>query len=270
MPGQEVQWGSVDARVRELVNRGRPLAALRHENRVYWATAAEHLPGGHAPETPVSRLIQGLYARYPRLARKKVRNRIFMAGEKTAYCEGAMKVAAKRMTVFSNPAEVVQALGDSSAIWEEVLSVLPQAPEPFVGDGFVSLSQAQARCEQGEGAIQRASHRRFLSDRPVAALLLSAKGEVLAEATNRGSENRTLHAEVALIHSWWSRSKERLPEGAQVLTTLKPCKMCAGLLVWYCENPQLLRVSYRDFDPGPFGRQTILDAMPGVQEPWKR
>jgi hypothetical protein len=35
--------------------------------------------------------------------------------------------------------------------------------------------------------------------------------------------------------------------------------MCAALAWWFCDDPAQLTVLYRDFDPGPHGRATVLD-----------
>jgi len=42
--------------------------------------------------------------------------------------------------------------------------------------------------------------------------------------------------------------------------TLKPCKMCAGLLWDATEDPLGLQVVYAEEDPGRSARETVLDA----------
>ncbi len=103
---------------------------------------------------------------------------------------------------------------------------------------------------------------RYLRDRAVGAVLVSAEGELLAQAYNSNHSNRTLHAEVRLLQDWGFRTGGApIPAGAQLFVTLKPCKMCAGMLFYCAENPSTLQIWYDQFDPGPHARATILESQ---------
>ena len=221
-------------------------AWLEHNRQIYWAAA----PNGIVPETAVSRLVQGIYELYPQQARAMVRNRIYLAGEKTPFCDGVIRVAAKRITEGQQYPEAL--------LGEELPSLLPQRTPDFSAP-TLSLTNAFALCNQLEAQIPKSTSERYKADRPVAALVLDRDGRLLGQAINSGSQNRTRHAELEAIRDAWARTGRRIPAGATLISTLKPCRMCAGLAWWFCEDPSQLRVIYRDFDPGTNGRATVLD-----------
>ena len=253
------------------------MAWLQHNGQVYWAAGPETL----APETAVSRLVQGIYERYPQQARAMVRNRIYITGEKNPFCDGVIRVAAKRCTesqpltkTFPDnecPAYPVNLIGYEGSrgplkpldlsdgfFGEELPSLLPERSADFSAP-TLSLTDAFALCNQLEAAIPKSESERYKADRPVAALILDRDGRLLGQGMNSGSQNRTRHAELEAIRDAWARTGQKLPPGATLISTLKPCRMCAGLAWWFCDDPAQLRVIYRDFDPGPHGRATVLD-----------
>ncbi len=221
-------------------------AWLEHNDQTYWAAGPETL----APETAVSRLVQGIYERYPQQARAMVRNRIFLTGEKTPFCDGVIRVAAKRCTESQPLIEL--------GLSEELPSLLPERADNS-NLLVLSLTDAFVLCNQLEAEMPKSESERYKADRPVAALVLDRDGKLLGQGMNSGSQNRIRHAELEAIRDAWARTGQKLPAGATLISTLKPCRMCAGLAWWFCENPAQLTVIYRDFDPGPHGRATVLD-----------
>ena len=115
-------------------------AWLEHNRQIYWAAA----PNGIVPETAVSRLVQGIYELYPQQARAMVRNRIYLAGEKTPFCDGVIRVAAKRITEGQQYPEAL--------LGEELPSLLPQRTPDFSAP-TLSLTNAFALCNQLEAQI---------------------------------------------------------------------------------------------------------------------
>jgi tRNA(Arg) A34 adenosine deaminase TadA len=107
--------------------------------------------------------------------------------------------------------------------------------------------------------------RRALSDRRIAAVLTDPSDRILAWALNSGATNKTLHAEVNLVQAYCFHSRAPLPRGAKVYTTLKSCRMCAGMIWSAAEDPLSLRVFFAKDDPGPLARQTVLNA-PSLKE----
>ena len=68
---------------------------------------------------------------------------------------------------------------------------------------------------------------------PVAALVLDAEGEVVAEAHNRtrADSDPTAHAEVLALRAAAARLGDWRLEGHTLYATLEPCAMCAGAAV---------------------------------------
>ena len=93
----------------------------------------------------------------------------------------------------------------------------------------------------------------------VAAALVDADGQLLALETNTEGPDRTQHAEMRLVIRHVLGTEKKIPKGATVVSTLKPCRMCAATIFQHSENFESLKIFYRDFDGGPFGRSTIFD-----------
>ena len=231
------------------------VAWLQHSGQTYWASGPETL----TPETAVSRLVQGIYERYPQQARAMVRNRIYLAGEKTPFCDGVVRVAAKRITD--------KTLEREGLLGEELPSLLPERMWEF-SPPTLSLTDAFALCNQLEAEMPKSESERYRADRPVAALVLDRDGRLLGQGMNSGSQNRTRHAELEAIRDAWAKTGQRLPVGATLISTLKPCRMCAGLAWWFSDDPAQLTVLYRDFDPGTNGRATVLDTGTADRVRW--
>jgi len=84
------------------------------------------------------------------------------------------------------------------------------------------LSRALALAEQSR---QEGHH-------PFAALVVSAQGEILAEAMNASSSDRTAHAEMNALRDAAARFGEKALAGATLYTSAEPCAMCAGGAYW--------------------------------------
>ena len=96
-----------------------------------------------------------------------------------------------------------------------------------------ALAEARAASDRGEV--------------PVGAVLLDARGEVLASAGNRCRETHdpTAHAEMLVIRAACaSLGAERL-EGAALYVTLEPCAMCAAAI----SAARIARLYYGASDP---------------------
>lgn len=64
--------------------------------------------------------------------------------------------------------------------------------------------------------------------------------------------------EVNLIQSYFARTgAKQSPDGAHIYSKLKPCAMCAGMIVSCAGAPY--HVIYRQDDPGAFAQDTALD-----------
>jgi tRNA(Arg) A34 adenosine deaminase TadA len=67
---------------------------------------------------------------------------------------------------------------------------------------------------------------------PFAALVVSADGEIIAEAMNASSSDRTAHAEMNALRLASSRFGPAQLAGATLYSNAEPCAMCAGGTYW--------------------------------------
>jgi tRNA(adenine34) deaminase len=94
---------------------------------------------------------------------------------------------------------------------------------------------------------------------PVAALLVDAAGEVLAEGWNRNiiEHDPTAHAEiVALRHAGRLLGNHRLP-GTTLYVSLEPCAMCAMAIV----HARVQRLVYAAPDPKTGACGSVFDLL---------
>lgn len=231
-----------------LVSGGRAFVA-RHDDAAGWA-----------PTSAIVRLVQGIYEREPDRARWIVRGRIFASARPTRMCAGTVKVAARRITApFAGAApggrgEGAIEIADVSDAYDlrRAVDVAPPGARVRSDEDAVDLLATLARQVPREGP-------RFRAARPFAAVLVASSGEVLRAAINGAATNRTLHAEVNLVQGFWAATGERLPRGATIYTSRKPCKMCAGFIAEAAADPDALAVRYVEDDPGCAARATCLD-----------
>ncbi|HEY8271913.1 MAG TPA: Bd3614 family nucleic acid deaminase, partial [Pseudobdellovibrionaceae bacterium] len=85
-------------------------------------------------------------------------------------------------------------------------------------------------------------------DRDIACLLTDHSGNMLAYGVNSNSKNKTLHAEVNTVHRFYHDHRKKLPVGTKIYTTRKPCKMCAGMIYDWSEDPASLEIHYLEED----------------------
>lgn len=94
---------------------------------------------------------------------------------------------------------------------------------------------------------------------PVAALVVSARGELLAEGWNRNisEHDPSAHAEiVALRRAGQLLRNHRLP-GCTLYVTLEPCAMCAMAMI----HARLARVVYGAPDPKTGAAGSVFDLL---------
>lgn len=87
----------------------------------------------------------------------------------------------------------------------------------------------------------------------VAALLVDNTGKILAWGL-KNPAHPALHAEFSAILAYG----RRLPAGVRLYSTLKPCRMCAGLVTTLSDGGH--RVFYGQDDPTTAAQDTFLDA----------
>jgi tRNA(Arg) A34 adenosine deaminase TadA len=250
---------------------------------------ALHSRSDRAPTSAVARLIQGIYATEPDQSRVIVRNRIFTTAPLTTMCRGMIAVAAKRATdqIFKDfvsaekkdsalplkkteyhqidLSQSVNGLSTSLNYGAEASQIdiaknlcHDQTDEKYWINLALELIRPTQILRQQENET-----RLFLYNRPVAAVLVSREGKLLDRALNMNATNKTLHAELNLVQSFYRKfGREfgsKLPAGSKLFTTLKPCKMCAGMLFDAAEDMRSFEVIYAEDDPGTNARNTALE-----------
>jgi tRNA(Arg) A34 adenosine deaminase TadA len=67
---------------------------------------------------------------------------------------------------------------------------------------------------------------------PFAAIVVGADGQVIAEAMNASSSDRTAHAEMNALRAASARHSPAELAGATLYSNAEPCAMCAGGTYW--------------------------------------
>jgi tRNA(Arg) A34 adenosine deaminase TadA len=175
-----------------------------------------------------------------------------------------VRIAAKRITLLERETFSFRSLPTQAVDltqWDAQTHPKGIIPDPL--PERQSLPEWIDRTHQLTLALPRGPIR-HQSNRPIVALLLAPisgtkEFELLAAASNQNSKNRTLHAEVNLIQNWYRKTQKILPPGSVILTSLKPCRMCAALIWQSSDDRQSLRVIYLENDPGKNAQNTALE-----------
>lgn len=214
------------------------------------------------PCTPVFSLIWGIYEERQERAFEAVRRPIVTSTPITDFCRATVKVGAKRLRE-GNPLE--HAVNDTVAVpaWPQCTekffgTTAPEQPIVLADDASISAALA-ARVEAIREMQMARLQQLYTRNRAVCALLLDANGNVLLEAANTNAVNRLRHAETNLVLGWWERNEVPFPEGARVAVSLKPCRMCAAMLLR--ASTRVVPIVYLEDDPGPLACSTAYDAV---------
>ena len=232
---------------------------------IYFAAHRRTHP--HEPMSATVKLIQGIYATQPEMARRIVRNRIFSSDPPTEMCLAMVRVAAKNFTFLDGQEKQNAVSPLDSFQWIEIQapSVLPlrSLSPATVGVSDHAWMSVAKKLAELSGPPQDSDRPLFQRDRKIAAILVSRDNKLLGHAINTNSSNRTLHAEVNLIQNFYSQMKTALPDDSRIYSTMKPCKMCAGM-IWHASESSLsgkgIQVVFDQLDSGPNGRSTVLDS----------
>ena len=242
-----------------------PTAFLVCEDRLY-QTFQFQKPTPQSPWTPVTALIEGIWAHDPEFARKILRQAITTRFSTTPICDSMIKVAAKRITILTEE-DFTLRWGYSLDL--ETITVEPtmiQAENDFDAHSLFTDEEAMKFAVE-LSKRSKIAEQAYESDRAVGAVLLSEQGKILNVAWNTNSSNRTLHAELKLIRGYLSKHQKPIPEGSRLLVTLQPCAMCAAQIFEFTKSPEKMTIHYLKPDPGPLAQNTVF--IPG-SDLWKK
>lgn len=247
---------------------GFELAFVEHKGVIYFTQYPQSFS---APSSAIVKLLQGLFDQHKDHSFFILRNRIFTTAVLSEMCKGMLKVVAKRATGEIKPENhqidlpfEFKEIGEADSL---LFPVTQLNQENSLNLKEVSELLDSSRPKQWEWAVESLAGRvprgEILHDydRGIAALLIGADGEILSYGINSNSINKTLHAEVNLVQRYYRETKGKIPSGARLFSTHKPCKMCAGMIYHWCEKPGSVEILYGVEETGGLSRNTILDQL---------
>lgn len=236
---------------------GQAFAWVEHENQIYYSRIDLSYSG---PATAVTKLIQHLFDLKVDHSFFILRKRIFANYPLTSLCRGMVKIAAKRATGEIVPKDHRVSLDFS---WEEL------GEEPMVRSRHVEAVKWEAPSQIQDSDQARTALKSLIAqiprgmvlhdhNREIAVLICDQNGKLLQFATNSNFKNKTMHAEVTAIQSYFRQTGKALPEGSKIYVSLKPCVMCSAIISRLA--PDSCQVFYFQNDPGPLAQNTELEA----------
>ncbi len=271
------------------------LAFVERDGVVYFA---RYPKGVSAPSSAVVKLLQGIFDQFVDHSFFILRNRIFTTSYVGEMEKGMVKVVAKRLCDGIVPVKEVpsaelesesnliptvssgtKVLAPLKALRFLEIGTTPEicvstrhlnaANEASLSDlcsiGHMSLkalSNDPSSWLQAAAQLSRANPRGDVLhefDRGIAAILVGPEGQVLGFGVNSNSKNKTLHAEVNMVQRYYREQGQKIPRGSKIYSTHKPCKMCAGMIYDWCEEPQSIEVVYSVEETGRLSSETVLD-----------
>jgi tRNA(Arg) A34 adenosine deaminase TadA len=244
-----------------LARPGFELAFVCHGESLYYAYFPKNTS---APSSAVVKLVQILFDLHVDHSFFILRNRIYTTAPVTAMCRGMIKIVAKRLqgdvlAVNHNlpvPDARILVGGDEILAALSFLSAENQRPLEQIRHLQQTSKLAWIQQIAGLNARGKVLHD---YDRDIACLLVDNSGEILAYGLNSNSKNKTLHAEVNMVQRYFREHQSKLPIGARLYTTRKPCKMCAGMIHDWSENPASLEIYYLEEDKS--SQHTVLERL---------
>lgn len=241
------------------------------------ASATSSFPWASA----VTRLITGVNATFGEERYRYLRRRIFHSGEISTWDRNLVKVCAKRI---GNPSK------GSSAGSSDEYSTYPTSATRVLDVGmdllvdetsergtkiigsFMPPNEALEWTAKTASFQQQTYSNTKLHQAPrcISCILVDANGMVLGANVNTNVGFQLRHAEVNLLLSLASRGINKIPPGSTLYTSLKPCRMCASLIIQQADLEKTNTINTNDFrvqplriialndDRGPHGRHEKL------------
>lgn len=219
-------------------------AWIEAEGKLYVASLSPQ-ESESSGRSPVIELIERIYYtesfEFPSQARRILRERIHTSYSPSITDRETVKVAAKRLVsaVESPPIETIR------------VDLKPLPPRELFPDPELVLGDRVSSTE-----IPEILERLRMNDRSISALLLDREDRILGWAWNTNETIKTQHAEWNLCEGLGTA---KIPAGAKLWVSLKPCRMCAARIWEQAEDPAQIEVIYLDNDPGPLAQGTMLD-----------
>jgi tRNA(Arg) A34 adenosine deaminase TadA len=231
------------------------------------------------PYTHITLLYQAILAKFSRAKAKQ--NPLYTSVPATEMCQGMKNVIGGKGLVHTTG-------GDSAAASLDLILML-EFNDPTQYIGIDALSKFKLRkaiaspdldlakeSKQPDHTGYHTVHRVYMmlayalltkrstlevgEGHNIGVLVVSKTGQILSWGINTNSVNTTRHGEVNAIQSYfkYTADAKALPKGARLYTTLKPCKMCAGMILETAAEKDIM-VYWGQDDEGDPAKNTALD-----------
>lgn len=217
--------------------------------------------------TAVTRLIYGITTEFGEERLRFLRKRIYTDYPLSLFEKNLIKVCAKRSSESD-------CFASDKASARNVIDIgydfIPDAESMRCADQRDKrLTPTEARNLALQlASAEMANHsdlKPHLSPRAVGAVLCDNNGRLLGAAVNTNAQCQMRHAEVNLFLNLWAEGQTKIPQGAILYTSLKPCRMCASLILSLIqvdgETAHSIKIIASQDDRGPMGRHHLLDGI---------
>ena len=217
----------------------------------------------HPWTSAVTRLIAGVNATFGEERYRYLRRRIFCDGEISTWDRNLVKVCAKRVTQCDNStkdyaAQVTSATRVVDVGMDLLADKDSERCSQAIGSHITPRDAMILTAQLASSEQQKFSGAKLhQAPRSVACILVDHSGQLLGANVNTNAGSQLRHAEVNLLLSLAERGMPCIPNGATLVTSLKPCRMCAAAIVPHVQSSSLRIIALND-DPGPHGRHQML------------
>ena len=238
---------------------------IQRGTTVYWGLFL-----ANGPLTPVFQFIHGVFEVNRDHSFFILRQRLWVCGVVTEFCEQVVKVCAKRISKseLSDMLERVRVGLETSQFIRISPPSFPKNAWPLLSEVYLpayddeKLSRGRF-VEKLAAQVERTS---VLHDSnwPIGAAVFF-KNKILSVGRNQSFAVKTQHAEVQMVLRWYLQTGQLLPRGCEVWVTHKPCRMCAGLLRYWSEDGADVNVCFLQDVTGGLSNHQILTGMKHIQ-----
>ena len=217
--------------------------------------------------SPIARLIHGVNVEFGAERLRILRQRICADYDISPWDQNLIKVCAKRFCKSNNLNEDAAKAGRVIDIGANLQFDQSSARLQDMTGKHFSHKDALELCVSltDEQKSHHSDVKLHLAPRNVGALILDRSGKLLAANVNTNASSQMRHAEVNLMLNLRERGIHEIPHGAQIYVSLKPCRMCASLILSSALNSSSIKIIAAADDIGSFGRHNFLSGILKIQ-----
>jgi tRNA(Arg) A34 adenosine deaminase TadA len=210
--------------------------------------------------TPLTKLVYGINQEFGSERFRYLRLPIETNYSLSTWERGVLKVCAKRHRQFRDISDAMTLTKKHLDVGMSLEPGLEQHEHGAAVGTTENLYDALRRVVglENDMRITGAPHKKFSRHRCVAVTIIDPSGKILVTATNSNAHNQLLHAEVNAFAQLAKRGMQQLVPGSTIVSSLKPCVMCANLILDFASDKNNIRVLAAQDDRGSFGRHNIL------------